>query len=227
MNALAVWLLWRVRGLHTHFPPPLVAPIQRTVERAVAGSPAALSILYDIDKGPRLHDYTEHYRRFLRPLRSQPIGLLEIGILDGGSLRLWRRFLPKAKVVGIDLKLPHLHLPGVEMHQGDQSDEEFLSGLISRYGGFDVVIDDGSHVGTHVRTSFRVLFPALRPGGWYVIEDLETSYWDSHEGGPVGSPGTAVALVKNLVDRTQIESGLRDLAELHLFEGIAFIRKAS
>ena len=112
------------------------------------------------------------------------------------------------------------------MHQGDQSDESFLASLASRYGGFDIVIDDGSHIGAHVRASFRVLFPALRPDGWYVIEDLQTSYWDSHEGGPVGTPGTAVELIKSLVDRTQADSATRDIAELHLFDCIAFIQKA-
>jgi hypothetical protein len=227
MNDALVWTLWRLRGIQSRLPNALATPFGRGLERAAARSPAALSILYDIDKGPRFHDYTEHYRRFLGPLRSHAITLLEIGILKGGSLRLWRRFLPKARIVGIDLELPDLKLPGVEMHEGDQSDDEFLASLISRYGGFDVVIDDGSHVGRHVRTSFRLLFPALRPGGWYVIEDLETSYWESHEGGAPGSPGTAVDLVKSLVDRTQTDSGARDVAELQVFEGIAFIRKAA
>jgi demethylmacrocin O-methyltransferase len=222
-----VWALWRLRGIQSRLPPAVAAPFGRGLENACSRSPSALAILYDIDKGPERHDYADRYRSFLRPFRSEAITLLEIGILKGGSLRLWRRFLPKARIVGIDLELPDLDLPGVEMHRGDQSDEEFLESLISRYGGFDVVIDDGSHVGTHVRTSFRVLFPALRPGGWYVIEDLETSYWESHEGGPPGSPGTAVDLVKSLVDRTQIDSGDRDIAELHIFEGIAFVRKAS
>ena len=216
MNDAAVWALWRLRGIQTRLPTPLAAPFQRGVERAVARSPAALSILYDIDKGPKEHDYTRRYRQFFGPLRSQPLTLLEIGILDGGSLRLWKRFLPKARIVGIDLELPDLDLPGVEMHQGDQSDESFLASLASRYGGFDIVIDDGSHIGAHVRASFRVLFPALRPDGWYVIEDLQTSYWDSHEGGPVGTPGTAVELIKSLVDRTQADSATRDIAELHV-----------
>ena len=227
MNDALVWILWRLRGIQSRLPAPLAAPVGRGLESAFSRSPAALSILYDIDKGPRQHYYTDHYREFLGPLRSEAITLLEIGILKGGSLRLWRRFLPKARIVGIDLELPRLELPGVEMREGDQSDEEFLASLISRYGGFDVVIDDGSHVGTHVNTSFRALFPALRPGGWYVIEDLETSYWESHGGGPPGSPGTAVDLVRGLVDRTQIASGARDVAEVHVFEGIAFIRKAS
>ncbi len=74
---------------------------------------------------------------------------------------------------------------------------------------------------------FATLFPAVHPGGWYVIEDLETSYWDSHEGGPAGTPGTAVDLVKSLVDRSQAAFSERNIVELHVFDGIAFIRKST
>ena len=226
MNDATAWMLWRVRGLHTHIPASIATPIQRTVERAAARSPAALAILYETDKRPGIHDYTDHYRRILRPLRSKPLTLLEIGILNGASLRLWRRFLPRARIVGIDLELPELDLPGVEMHAGDQSDQAFLASLVSRYGGFDVVIDDGSHIAAHIQASFQALFPAVSPGGWYVIEDLHTAYWQSHDGGPPGTPGTAIDLIKGLVDRTQEESGMRDVDELRLYESIAFIRKA-
>jgi cephalosporin hydroxylase len=90
-----------------------------------------------------------------------------------------------------------------------------------------VVIDDGSHIGRHVQASFRVLFPAVLPGGWYVVEDLQTSYSNSHEGGPARTPGTAVDLIKGLVDRAQTDSGDRDVAELRLYDRIAFIRKAA
>jgi demethylmacrocin O-methyltransferase len=226
VNDAAVWILWRIRGVQSRLPPALATPFQRVVERAASRSPGALSILYDIDKGPKAHDYTQHYRRYLGPLRSETLTLLEIGVLKGGSMRLWRRYLPKARIVGIDLQLPNRQLPGVELHRGDQSDEEFLASLVSRYGGFDVVIDDGSHIGRHIQASFRALFPAVRPGGWYVIEDLQTSYSTSHEGGPAGMPGTGVDLIKGLVDRAQTDSGDRDVAELHLYDRIAFIRRA-
>jgi hypothetical protein len=204
-----------------------VAPIQRAAEHATARSPAALSILYDTDKGPKLHYYTDHYRDAFAPLRTKRITLLEIGIHKGGSLQMWRRYFPKARIAGIDLKLPELQIPGVDMYVGDQSDPDFLSSLVARYGGFDVVIDDGSHVASHIAASFAVMFPALRPGGWYVIEDLATSYWESHEGGPIGTAGTSVDLMKNLVDRTQPESGVHDVEELRVYDNIAFIRKSS
>ncbi len=197
---------------------------QRAATQVAFRIPAALSIWYDTDKGEG--GYIPYYRRFFGPLRSRAATLLEIGIHKGASLQMWRHYLPKATIVGVDLKLPDLPLPGIAMHAGDQSDETFLASLVSRYGGFDIVIDDGSHIGRHINASFGVLFPAIRPGGWYVIEDLGTAYWESHEGGPVGTPGTGVDLVKSLVDRTNRHSGMRDIAELHVYSSIAFIRKA-
>ena len=227
INDASVWVLWRVRGLHTHISPRLANPIQRAVERAAARSPAALSILYDTDKGPKLHYFTGHYREAFAPTRTEPITLLEIGIHRGGSLQMWRSTSQRPASVGIDLKLPDLEIPGAEMHIGNQADPVFLASLVSRYGGFDIVIDDGSHIASHIAASFNVLFDALRPGGWYVIEDLATSYWPSHEGGPPGTPGTAVDLARSLVDRTQPESGMHDIEELRIFDNIVFIRKSS
>jgi hypothetical protein len=226
MNTALTQALWHVRALHLHVPKRIASPIQHAVERAAARSPTALSILYDTDKGPQRHCYTDIYRELLGPLRPRPITVLEIGIDKGASLRLWRRFLPKATVVGIDLEPPATHIPGVQMHAGDQSDEIFLADIIDRYRGLDPVIDDGSHIASHIRASFNKLFPALRAGGWYVIEDLWTAYHGgAYEGGPSGTPGTAIELIKGLVDRTQGESGANDVAELHLFDSIVFIRK--
>lgn len=42
---------------------------------------------------------------------------------------------------------------------------------------YDIIIDDGSHMVRHVIASFEALFPYLRRGGLYIIEDLHTSYW--------------------------------------------------
>ena len=227
MNLVDEKALIRAREIASRLPAPLISRLQDAAGRLVSRSPAALSRIYGSDKVE--NHYTSHYRAFFGPLRSRPLTLLEIGILGGASLRMWRRYLPKATIVGIDSELEHrlpdLELPGVEMDVGDQSDEVFLNSLISRYGGFDVVIDDGSHIGRHIRASFDVLYPAVRPNGWYVVEDLGTAYWEDFEGGPPGTAGTAVELVKDLVDHTQLWSGVHDVAELHLFPSIAFIRK--
>jgi demethylmacrocin O-methyltransferase len=229
VNATVEKALWHIRGLHLHMPRVVAAPIQRSAEYLASRSPSALSILYDTDKGPKRHLYTERYRQLIGPMRMQLKSVVEIGIHKGASLRLWQRYLPNATIVGLDLAPPPgLNLPGVEMYAGDQSDTAFLATVIDRHGPFDLVIDDGSHIASHIRTSFDAFFPAVRPGGWYVIEDLETAYrGGKFEGGPPGTPGTAIDLIKSRIDRTQPGSGSYDIAELHVFDGIAFIRKAA
>ena len=81
---------------------------------------------------------------------------------------------------------------------GDQSDPDFLRDLIRRYGPFDLVVDDGSHIGRHIIASHSVLWNAVKPMGFYVIEDLDVAYDEGWEGGPPGKSGTAVALLKAL-----------------------------
>ena len=66
------------------------------------------------------------------------------------------------------------------IYLGDQSDAEFLQRFITEtHGGFDIIIDDGSHVPKHQIISFENLWPSVKPGGLYAIEDIETSFWSN------------------------------------------------
>ena len=116
---------------------------------------------------------------------------------------------------------------------GQQQDESFLAQVVDETGPLDIVIDDGSHVGPQTLVSFRFLFPRLRPGGIYVIEDMQTSYSRAHEGGPPGTTGTAASLVKELVDSVNghaVDRGeagpIPRVRALHVHPGIAFITRA-
>ena len=73
---------------------------------------------------------------------------------------------------------------GVRTHVGDQSDPVALRDAVAAAGGgFDIVIDDGSHVSSHLRATFLHLLPAVAPGGVYWAEDTQTCYWPSFGGG--------------------------------------------
>lgn len=65
-------------------------------------------------------------------------------------------------------------MDGIHTLVGDQGDFDVLKNWIANSnGGFDVIIDDGSHANTHILSSFNLLFhEALLPGGLYFIEDL-------------------------------------------------------
>jgi hypothetical protein len=158
--------------------------------------------------------------------------VLEIGIgyrddltLGGNSLYMWKNYFPRASVYGLDIFEKRLvGVPGVVAFRGDQSDPAALQTVVESCAPFDLVIDDGSHIGLDIITAFGVLFPAVRPGGWYVIEDLETSYIQQpYGGGPAGTPHTGVALTKSLLDDVNV--GPRAVASVHAYRGIVFIRR--
>jgi len=132
-----------------------------------------------------VHWYTQHYARHFQQLRNKPITLLEIGIggydkpeVGGQSLRMWRRYFRRGKIVGLDYydKSPHAE-KRIRIYQGDQSDEKLLQRIVAEVGRPDVIIDDGSHLNHHVIKSFEVLFPLLADDGIYVVEDIQTAYW--------------------------------------------------
>lgn len=146
--------------------------------------------------------YLRFYEKVLGPYVGQPVRLLEIGVQYGGSLGMWRAYLgEKAVLYGIDIDplCAERVDPPNQVRIGSQDDPTFLHSVVKEMGGVDIVLDDGSHVATHQRTSFRTLWPRLSPGGVYVIEDLHTSYWKDWEGG-YQQPGTAIELVKELID---------------------------
>jgi demethylmacrocin O-methyltransferase len=170
---------------------------------ALSGSLDALARLSGTDKSSKSHGYTEHYKRYLGPRRRERLKVLEIGVQTGASLRAWRHWLPHAELYGIDLAPPPLRLPRTHLFQGDQADTAFLERVIAHVGVLDVVIDDGSHRGPDIETSFLSLFPHVRRGGLYVIEDLQTAYYPGWLGGGIGHPDTGIALLKRLIDVVQ------------------------
>ena len=69
------------------------------------------------------------------------------------------------------------------MRQCDQTDKHSLARLSEEFGGFDIIIHDGSHINEHVIETFKWIFPLLRPNGIYAIEDTQTAYWPTWGGG--------------------------------------------
>jgi hypothetical protein len=96
--------------------------------------------------------------------RSRPIRMLEIGVARGGSLQMWRRYLhPESLIVGIDIdpETKQFDNPVRQIHVrvGSQVDTEFLQTVIDEFGPFDAILDDGSHMNSHIAETFRYLFP--------------------------------------------------------------------
>lgn len=120
------------------------------------------------------------YKRLLFALDRAPQRILEIGVKSGGSTALWKAVFPSATVVGVDLKLRYWirqqpSPDGVIYLEGDQRDTQRLEEIARSHGPFDVIIDDGSHVTDDQAITMRCLVPHVRPGGFYVVEDIQAS----------------------------------------------------
>jgi SAM-dependent methyltransferase len=155
--------------------------------------PSPAGRAYDTDK---LQGYVELYEPLLRPFEGQDVRLLELGVRRGGSLLLWRDWFPRGTIVGLDLAPVTLDDPTgrIRVYQGDQADTALLSRIAGETApdGFDIIIDDASHLAAPTRVSFWHLFDRhLRPGGLYVIEDWGTGYWDSWPDGRCHHPRPA------------------------------------
>jgi predicted O-methyltransferase YrrM len=159
----------------------------------------------EVDKFSSLSMMCDQEREFLAELIMQyrPKKILEIGVLNGKSLLTWREFYPNATIVGVDIDPRCTEFQNVNdniyVEIGSQDNENFLSQVSSTYGPFDLILDDGSHMQSHIIFSFEKLFDTLKSDGVYVIEDSVTAYWPEYEGG-FRKENTSVEYCKNLID---------------------------
>lgn len=125
--------------------------------------------------GPRLH-FTSVYGEYMEKIRFEKLNILEIGVGSGPSLRMWYDYFPNSTIHAIDVVNQNdKNNERVTTYVCDQSSRTELDELASRIGGFDIIIDDGSHVISHQQISLGTLFKYLKEGGQYWVEDLHTS----------------------------------------------------
>ena len=128
------------------------------------------------DKASVLHDYLGVYENNLRHLRDRDFVLVEIGVHQGASVRMWEQYFSRARIIGVDIKpeCKQFESDRVEIQVGDQGNQGFLSKLAKRRPL--VVVDDGSHRWHHQINTFKTLWPHIPPGGVFVVEDIHTSF---------------------------------------------------
>lgn len=143
---------------------------------------------YKTDKGSTHHNYTPIYHEYLKNYRSQPFTMLELGFggyhhkdSGGESAKMWAEYFPHAHIIVTDIYDKDLTgFPSmVKFHKVSQNDEPGLKEIL-RVPPL-VIIDDASHNSVLTCESFNILFPLLKSGGIYIVEDTETSYWDNDE----------------------------------------------
>ena len=120
------------------------------------------------------HNYIQYiYDEEFSKIRTSAKCIVEIGVYQGESLKLWKQFFSNASIVGID-KNP-LEVDGCVTILADQSSSEDMNKLMNTLGDVDLIIDDGSHRMSDQQITFATLFQKVSVGGIFVIEDLHTS----------------------------------------------------
>ena len=125
----------------------------------------------------------ERYDQYFATLVDRPLTLLELGVYTGESLKVFSSFFKRGTVIGVDINDHGIDLsgyPNAIAVQADQRSATQLDAICETYApsGLDIVIDDASHYGAWTWQSYRILFPHLKAGALYVIEDWATGYWD-------------------------------------------------
>ena len=105
---------------------------------------------------------------------NHPVRLLESGGQNGGSLEIWRRYLPSgATIVGIDVDPVCSKLDlgeGIQVMIGNAGDPVSLDRLLDERV-FDIIVDDCSHHSEDIIAAFESCWKRVAPGGLYIAED--------------------------------------------------------
>ncbi len=201
--------------------------------------PGEIARLFFAHRGRPIHKWVHYfdvYEGYMQRYRNKPITMLEIGVSGGGSLEIWRQYLgPHATIFGIDIDprcAQRVSSPN-QVRIGSQDDPKFLASVIAEMGRPDIILDDGSHVARHQIASFNALFPHLKPGGLYIVEDVHTAYWPEFYDLAFWRTRTFIRYIHRLIDdmhgwyhyRSKKTDAMREISAIHVHDSIVVIDK--
>ena len=180
-------------------PVPYRHPVVNRRSNVLNDTLSLLAAQYGTDKGSP-HQYTKSYTSVMGPARLAVRRFLEIGVDRGASVKMWHDWLPNAEVTGLDWfhcvkknsqctrgdlysqwsqgRLASTH-PRIKVAHVNQSDDAAMHAFIveqQKLAPFDIIVEDGSHKHRDQQRNVAMLFPLVRPGGLYVIEDVHTGF---------------------------------------------------
>ena len=121
--------------------------------------------------------YEESFSKYI----GKNIIFVEIGIFNGGSLKVWKEYFgPNAKIIGIDInpECKKFEEDGIQVFIGNQSDPKFWDNFFKQIGNVDIILDDGGHTNLDQITTTIKCVNKINDGGLLMIEDTHTSYME-------------------------------------------------
>jgi hypothetical protein len=173
-------------------------------------------------KAGKLTGYFPVYEKILKDLKSKPIVFVEVGVMDGGSLEMWIKYLHEdSRIIGVELNENAIKLrdKGYEIFIGDQSSPEFWKKFYNEVGMIDVLLDDGGHTNLCQIVTVNESINNINDGGKIIIEDVGTSFMPRF-----GNPCKTSFLnySKNVVNRLYGRNQSLNIKRSNLFEQNVF-----
>lgn len=181
----------------------------------------SIGLKYGTDKAVP-HNYLHVYEKHLNHLREKDVDILEIGVANGSSILMWHEYFKNGTINGIDINSSVLKNPNlkndsrIKLFIGNQTNRGFLNSSF-RDESLDVIIDDGGHTMEEQMISFAVFLRKLKSGGIYILEDLITSFWESH-GGNKDNTNTSLSALYNLKVNSKFHSSYLTKEEIAYIE---------
>ena len=128
------------------------------------------------------------YEKYFEDFKNDRFNFLEIGVLDGSSVKTWKNYFPNAHIYGIDIdpRCKAFEESNIVIEIGSQDSQETINNIVKKTdnGKFRIIMDDGSHINKLTIKSFELLYDRLEPGGMYIFEDMICTYSDARSNWP-------------------------------------------
>lgn len=147
--------------------------------------------------------YFEIYHLWFEKYRNKPVNILEIGVYQGGSLKMWKEYFGKnANIYAIDINpdCKQFEDEQTTIFIGSQEDRNFLKMVGEEIPPLDIIIDDGGHTMRQQIITFEEMYGKVKMDGIYLCEDLHTSYWRNYGGG-FREKSSFIEYSKNFIDK--------------------------
>lgn len=201
----------------------------------------SLREIFDKSDGKLIHKwnhYIEVYDQYFNKYRGKEVNILEIGVSQGGSLEMWKKYFgDKMHLYGVDInpRCKELEEEQVTIFIGEQEDRNFLKELKSKIPKIDILIDDGGHTMIQQIVTFEEMFTHVKDDGIYLCEDTHTSYIYEYHGG-YKKKDTFIEYSKNFIDyinawhsenknKLDVTDFTKSVYGLHFYTGMVIIEK--
>lgn len=132
-----------------------------------------------------IHSYLELYQKILINKKDTAQNILEIGIAEGGSIKLWSEFFTNAVIHGLDIVNINSVWDKIKNNNKiilytstDAYDETFFkTEFLNKNKRFDIMIDDGPHTLESMLRFIRLYSQLMTDDGILIIEDIQSWDW--------------------------------------------------